>query len=58
MAAGFAPAAESGEDVALLTNVSVRFGDHPILREVDLLVRAGDRIAVIGPNGAGKNDTF
>ena len=54
MAAEFAPAAESGRDVALLTDASVQYGDQPILREVDLLVRAGDRIAVIGPNGAGK----
>jgi ATP-binding cassette subfamily F protein 3 len=54
MAAEFAPAAESGRDVALMTDVSVQYGDSPILREVDVLVRAGDRIAVIGPNGAGK----
>ena len=54
MAAEFAPAAESGRDVALLTGVSVQYSDSSILREVDLLIRAGDRIAVIGPNGAGK----
>jgi ATP-binding cassette subfamily F protein 3 len=54
MAAEFAPAAESGRDVALMTDVSVQYGDSPILREVDVLVRAGDRIAVIGPNAAGK----
>jgi ATP-binding cassette subfamily F protein 3 len=54
MAAEFAPAADSGRDVALLADVSVQYGDQPILRGVDLLVRAGDRIAVTGPNGAGK----
>jgi ATP-binding cassette subfamily F protein 3 len=54
MAAEFAPATESGRDVALLADASVQYGDQPILRGVDLLVRAGDRIAVIGPNGAGK----
>jgi ATP-binding cassette subfamily F protein 3 len=54
MAAEFAPAADSGRDVALLADVSVQVDANPILTGVDLLVRAGDRIAVTGPNGAGK----
>jgi ATP-binding cassette subfamily F protein 3 len=54
MAAAFAPASESGRDVAILNNATVQFEDQPILRNIDLLVRAGDRIAVTGPNGAGK----
>ena len=54
MAAEFAPAAESGRDVALLSDASVTLGDRMVLREVDLLVRNGDRIAVTGDNGAGK----
>ena len=54
MAADFAPAAESGRDVARLEDVSVTIGSATILYDVNLLVRYGDRIAVIGPNGAGK----
>ena len=54
MAAEFAPAADSGRDVALLADVSVQVDANLILTGVDLLVRAGDRIAVTGPNGAGK----
>ena len=54
MAAEFAPAADSGRDVALLSDVTVQYGPDPIVEGVDLLVRARDRIAVTGPNGAGK----
>lgn len=54
MAAGFGEVAESGRDVAALSGVGVEVGGKVLLDQVDLLVRAGDRIAVTGPNGAGK----
>jgi ATPase subunit of ABC transporter with duplicated ATPase domains len=35
--------------------VSVSYGALAVLRNVDLVVAAGDRIAVVGPNGVGKS---
>ncbi|HEY7897460.1 MAG TPA: ABC transporter ATP-binding protein [Gemmatimonadaceae bacterium] len=37
-----------------ISNLSKRFGGLPVLRSVDLVVRAGRVIAIVGPNGAGK----
>ncbi|MDQ2683229.1 MAG: ATP-binding cassette domain-containing protein [Chloroflexota bacterium] len=54
MAANFGEVAETGRDVAILAGVSVIADERTLLRDVDLLVRSGDRIAVTGPNGAGK----
>jgi ATPase subunit of ABC transporter with duplicated ATPase domains len=43
--------------VSLLTarGVTVAYGDLEVLRNADLAVAAGDRIAVVGPNGVGKS---
>ncbi|MFC7410732.1 ABC transporter ATP-binding protein [Hydrogenophaga atypica] len=35
-----------------------RFGATEVLRDLNLQVRAGERLAVIGPNGAGKSTLF
>jgi ATPase subunit of ABC transporter with duplicated ATPase domains len=35
--------------------VSVSYGALTVLRDVDLTVTAGDRLAVVGPNGVGKS---
>ncbi|MFN8519012.1 MAG: ABC transporter ATP-binding protein [Chloroflexota bacterium] len=35
--------------------LGVRFGDRWVLRDVDLVVRPGERVCLIGPNGAGKS---
>jgi ABC transport system ATP-binding/permease protein len=45
----------SGRLVAELTNVTKRFGERTLVRDLDLRVMRGDRLGLIGPNGAGKS---
>lgn len=35
-------------------NISVRFGDREVLREVSITAAEGETLALLGPNGAGK----
>ncbi|MEO6334821.1 MAG: ABC transporter ATP-binding protein [Pyrinomonadaceae bacterium] len=35
-------------------NISVRFGDRDVLRDVSVSTRPGEIVALLGPNGAGK----
>ncbi len=44
----------SGKRVILAQGLSKSFGDRPIVRNLDLTVQRGDRLAIVGPNGAGK----
>ncbi|MBX7266572.1 ABC transporter ATP-binding protein [Micromonospora sp. Llam7] len=44
-----------GGDVAVeVSRLTVRRGRVPVLHEIDLVVPAGELVAVVGPNGAGK----
>ncbi|MEJ0034613.1 MAG: ATP-binding cassette domain-containing protein [Gammaproteobacteria bacterium] len=45
----------SGKLVAELENVSKRFGERTILRNVSTRIMRGDRVGLIGANGAGKS---
>jgi manganese/zinc/iron transport system ATP- binding protein len=36
-------------------DLTVAYGDQPVLWDVDLTVPVGDKMAVVGPNGAGKS---
>ena len=42
-------------DVLRVEGLQRRFGDELVLRGVDLVMRAGDRVIVRGPNGSGKS---
>ena len=36
-------------------DLTVAYSDQPVLWDIDLVVPAGDKMAIIGPNGAGKS---
>ena len=38
-----------------LRGVTIAYHGRPVVRDVDLIVGAGERVALIGPNGAGKS---
>ncbi|MDE2844773.1 MAG: ABC-F family ATP-binding cassette domain-containing protein [Chloroflexota bacterium] len=44
----------SGSEVISLTNVTKRYGQNTVYRDLNLTISRGDRIALVGPNGAGK----
>ncbi len=35
--------------------VSVRYGAHTVLREINLKIEAGERVVIVGPSGSGKS---
>ena len=45
----------SGQHVLEISELSKSFGKQPVLKDLNLTVNRGDRIAVIGPNGVGKS---
>jgi len=45
---------ESGQDVLILTDVAVGYEGTPLVRGVNQVLRAGERVVLVGPNGAGK----
>ncbi|HWV25129.1 MAG TPA: ABC-F family ATP-binding cassette domain-containing protein [Thermomicrobiales bacterium] len=54
MSLDFTGPTDGARDVVAVEHVALAFGDHVVLRDVDLLIRHGDRIALTGPNGSGK----
>ncbi|TYB65394.1 amino acid ABC transporter ATP-binding protein [Nonomuraea sp. PA05] len=45
----------SQADLIVLDQVNKRYGDHHVLKNVNLTVRQGEVVVVIGPSGAGKS---
>ncbi len=52
---GFPPAPRSGDVVVRGEGVAKTFGDRTVYRDLRLLLRRGDRLALVGPNGTGKS---
>ena len=45
---------QSGQDVLILKDVAVGYEGVPLVRGVNQVLRAGERVVLVGPNGAGK----
>jgi cystine transport system ATP-binding protein len=52
--AGVPASAHGDEPVLSVTGLHKAFGDHEVLRGIDLSVRGGQVVALIGPSGSGK----
>ncbi len=55
MRAGFAQREFHGDEVMVLRDLSMAYGDRTLFSGVDMLVQGGDRIALLGDNGTGKS---
>ncbi len=42
-------------NAAELENIAVGYDDHTVIKKLDLMIEAGEKVAVIGPNGIGKS---
>jgi len=50
----FTPRIRGGNEILQLDRAAVGYGGRPIVTDVDLLIRRGDRVGLVGPNGSGK----
>lgn len=49
---------KSGRPILEVSDLTVRFGDVPVLNSLSFAVAEGDSLAIIGPSGAGKTVLF
>ena len=45
----------TGKEVLALEDISKAYGDNQVLKDVSLVARRGEHLAIIGPNGIGKS---
>lgn len=50
----FSPAPRSGKVIVEAKNISKSYGDHSVLKNVNLTIENGEKVAFIGRNGEGK----
>lgn len=49
------PAPESAERVLILEDLTVGYKDNKLVKNINLVLRRGEKAALIGPNGSGKS---
>lgn len=49
---------ESGNEVMIVKNLSKRYGDKLLFKDVDLLLKKKECVFVLGPNGCGKSTLY
>ncbi len=54
MALALRSGTRGGQRVLALEGVDAGYGEDPVLLDVELVVRRGERVGVVGPNGGGK----
>jgi ATP-binding cassette subfamily F protein 3 len=50
----FTPRIRGGQEIAELSDLAVGYGGSPLVRDVSMFLRRGDRVGIVGPNGSGK----
>ncbi|MCC6738865.1 MAG: ABC-F family ATP-binding cassette domain-containing protein [Planctomycetia bacterium] len=54
----FGPVHKSAMSAIVVKNVSKRFGERELFRDVNFVIERGERVGLIGPNGSGKTTLF
>jgi ATP-binding cassette, subfamily F, member 3 len=50
----FVDTPESGQDVLMFEDLAIGYDGEPLVRDINQMLRHGERVALVGPNGMGK----